>query len=157
QVAAAVVVLQLGQEDRLVPAALVQRQLHADHVRLVHGDAEVRGTQVAADLLEVLHGGAVRCGPGAILARWKQRLPGRGSWPRCARSRAARWPATVRSRAAPDCRGVHAWWPGSCPATATPRCRGTGCCAAMAGLRWSRAATAGASRRSGCARRAWKW
>src|SRR5690606_9291572 len=146
QVAAAVVVLQFGQEDRLVAAAAVQRQFHAHHVRFVHGDAEVRGAQVAADLLEVLHGGAVRCGPGAILARWKPKLPASGSWPRCARSRAARWPGTARSRAAPGCRGARAWWPASCPATATPRCCGTGCCAATAGLHWSRGAPAGANK-----------
>ena len=52
----AVVVLQFHQEDRLVAAALVERQLHAQHVRLLHGDAVTGGVDVAADLLEVLHG-----------------------------------------------------------------------------------------------------
>src|SRR3546814_226071 len=99
EVVAAVVVVQLGQEDRLVPAAAVERELHAHYVWVLHGDAVVAGADVAADLLEVLHGAVSRSRMAAMLAQWPKRPPSSASSPRSAPCRAGRWPATATSRA----------------------------------------------------------
>src|SRR3546814_17296947 len=55
EVVAAVVVVQLGQEDCLVPAAAVSRELHAHHIGVLHGDTGVYGAHGAADRLAVTH------------------------------------------------------------------------------------------------------
>src|SRR3546814_9369942 len=73
---------------RLVPAAAVERELHAHHVGVLHGDAVVAGTDVAADLLEVLHGAVSRSRMAAMLAQWPKRPPSSASSPRSAPCRA---------------------------------------------------------------------
>src|SRR5690606_29795445 len=116
QVVAAIVVLQLGQEDRLVAAAAVEREFDADHVGFLHRDAELAAEEVAADLFEVLHGAEVVLrwnGSGYPSRPWPPclpiRPPRRASCPRSVTCRAARSPATATSRAAPGCRGGHGW------------------------------------------------
>src|SRR5690606_19097322 len=125
KVVAAVVVLDLGQEDRLVAAPAVERQLHAHHVGLLHGDPEVAADEVAADLFEVLHGAGAHGRSGYPSRRWTPCLPTclpPASSPRSAPFPAVRWPATGRSRAAPACPGARGWWRGCWPATRTTRC-----------------------------------
>src|SRR5690606_1738588 len=122
QVVAAIVVVQFGQEDRPVAAATVERELHAHDEGLLHGDAIVARTDVAADLLEVLHARVSRSRMAAMLAQWPTPQPNSASLPRSAPCRAGRSPATAISRAVPACPGGRGWWRGSCPATGTPGC-----------------------------------
>src|SRR3546814_4457445 len=69
---------------RLVPAAAVERKLHAHHVGVLRGDAAVAGADVAADLLEGLHGAVSRSRMAAMLAQWPKRPPSSASSPRTA-------------------------------------------------------------------------
>src|SRR3546814_20353739 len=80
-------------------STLFRSELHAHHVGVLHGDAVVAGADVAADLLEVLHGAVSRSRMAAMLAQWPKRPPSSASSPRSAPCRAGRWPATATSRA----------------------------------------------------------
>jgi len=55
QVGTAVIVVELGKEDRLVAGAFLQRQFDADHVLFVHRRVVAGGLDVAADGFEVAH------------------------------------------------------------------------------------------------------
>src|SRR5690606_21161451 len=67
------------------------------------------------------------------------------SWPRCARFRAARWPAMAKSPAAQDCRDAQGWWRGCWRPTTMPRCPGTAWCAPTVASRCVQAAPGGAN------------
>src|SRR5690606_28337958 len=86
KVVAAVVVLDLRQEDRLVAAPAVERELHAHHVGLLHGDPEVAADEVAADLFEVLHGADAHGRSGYPSRRWTSCLHNRPTFALSTRS-----------------------------------------------------------------------
>src|SRR5690606_14848223 len=144
----------------LVAAPAVERELHAHHVGLLHGDPEVAAYEVAADLFEVLHGADAHGRSGYPSRRWTPCLPTCppiASSPQSAPCRAARWPATGRSRAARACRGARGWWRGCCRATRTTRCPGTASCAATGRSLSRRVHGAFVNRSGGCARKAGGW
>src|SRR3546814_14399402 len=54
EVVSAVVVVQLGQDDRLVPPAAIERELHAHHLGVLHGSAEVAAPDMPAEPISSL-------------------------------------------------------------------------------------------------------